>query len=171
MGTPYIGEIKITAFNFAPKGWALCNGQLLPINQNQPLFALYGTTFGGDGRINFALPDLRGRVPLHRGSSFVLGQRGGEENHTLIQSEMPTHNHMGIVDTTTAPDPGGNIPGTNKRLSGSNAAQLYHPFGSPQAMNAGAIGLTGGNQPHANQMPSLVLSMCVALQGVFPSPN
>src|SRR5438045_1197604 len=170
MGTPFLGEIKIMSFNFPPKGWALCNGQLLPINQNQALFSLFGTNFGGDGRTTFGLPDLRGRVPIHRGS-FTLGERGGEENHTLLQAEMPAHPHLGVVDTTTAPDTGGNIPGTTKRLAGSNAAQLYHDFGSPQPMNPGMIGPTGNNQPHSNQMPTLVLSFCVALKGVFPSRN
>ena len=159
------------AFNFPPKGWAFCNGQLLPINQNQPLFALYGTNFGGDGRVNFALPDLRGRVPIHRGAGFTLGERGGEEAHTLTQAEMAAHNHFVVVDTTTAPDDVGNIPGLTKRLAGSNAAQLYHPFGQPQAMNVASIGNTGGGQAHSNQMPSSVISMCCALQGVFPSQN
>jgi microcystin-dependent protein len=171
VGTPFLGEIKIMSFGFPPKGWALCNGQLLPINQNQALFSLYGTTFGGDGRVNFALPDLRGRVPLHRGAGFTLGERAGEEAHTISLGEMASHNHAVVADNTTAPDTGGNIPGTNKRLAGSNAAQLYHPFASPVAMNAGTIGNAGGSQPHENRMPTLVLSFCVALQGIFPSRN
>jgi microcystin-dependent protein len=171
MGTPYLGEIKLTSFVFAPKGWALCNGQLLPINQNQALFSLYGTTWGGDGRVNFGLPDLRGRVPIHVGSGFTLGERGGEEAHTLNVNEMPAHNHPLVVDTTVAPDTGGNIPGLTKRLAGSNAAQLWHPFTQPQAMNPASIGSTGGSQAHTNQMPSAVISMICALQGVFPSQN
>ncbi|HKP89931.1 MAG TPA: tail fiber protein [Thermoleophilaceae bacterium] len=171
MGTPYMGEVKMTSFNFAPKGWALANGQLLPINQNQALFSLYGTNFGGDGRVNFALPDIRGRVPIHRGNGHVVGEKAGQEAHTLTTQEMPQHNHFVVVDTTTAPDDVGNIPGTTKRLAASNAAQLWHPFGQPQAMNAGAISPNGGSQPHQNMMPSSVISMCVALQGVFPSPN
>jgi microcystin-dependent protein len=170
MGTPFMGEIKVTAFNFAPKGWALCNGQLMPINQNQALFSLLGTTFGGNGQTTFGLPELRGRVPIHRGSN-TLGTAGGEETHTLTKSEMPEHNHVVVADNTTAPDTGGNVPGTNKRLAGSAAAQLYHPFASPVAMNAGSIGNAGGSQPHENRMPTLVLSFCIALQGVFPSRN
>ena len=170
MGTPFLGEIKIMSFNFPPKGWSFCNGQLLPINQNQALFSLLGTTFGGDGRTTFALPNLQGLVPVHRGT-FTLGQRGGEETHTLTSNEMPTHNHLVVADNTVAPDTGGNIPGTDKRLAGSNAAQLYHPFANAVAMNAGAVGNAGGGQPHDNRMPTLVLSFCIALQGVFPSRN
>ena len=171
MGTPYLGEVKITAFNFAPKGWALANGQLMPINQNQALFSIYGTSFGGDGRVNFALPDIRGKVPIHRGSTNTLGSVGGQESHTVTISEMPAHNHFTVVNTSTAPDTGGNIPGTDKRLANSNGASLYHPFGSQQLMNAGMIGNAGGSQPHNNMMPYEVLSFCVALQGVYPSQN
>src|SRR3978361_2273346 len=100
MSAPFLAEIRMMSFNFAPKGWALCNGQLLPINQNQALFALLGTTYGGDGRVNFGLPDLRGRVPMHMGSGFTLGQRAGEENHTLTMSEMPAHNHVVQANST-----------------------------------------------------------------------
>src|ERR1700744_4636218 len=100
MSTPFLAQIEIFSFNFAPKGWALCNGQLLPINQNQALFSLLGTTYGGDGRVNFALPDLRSRVPIHMGSGFTLGERGGEEAHTIIISEMPAHNHALMTDAT-----------------------------------------------------------------------
>jgi microcystin-dependent protein len=170
MGTPFLGEVKMTSFNFAPKGWVLANGDLLPINQNQALFALYGTTFGGNGQTTFGLPNLRGRVPIHRGS-FVLGQAGGEESHTLTLAEMPMHNHVPAANNIVAPDADGALPGNNKILSGSNAAQLYHPFGSPQVMNAGSIGNTGGSQPHNNMMPTAVISFCVALVGVFPSRN
>ena len=170
MGTPYMGEVKITSFNFAPKGWALANGQLLPINQNQALFSLYGTNFGGNGQTTFALPDLRGRVPIHRGTN-VLGSVGGQESHTVTIPEMPQHTHITVVNTSTAPDTGGNIPGTDKRLANSNAAQLYHSFGSLQTMNAGMIGNVGGSQAHNNMMPYSVLSFCVALIGVYPSRN
>jgi microcystin-dependent protein len=170
MGTPYMGEVKITSFNFAPKGWALANGQLLPINQNQALFSLYGTNFGGNGQTTFALPDLRGRVPIHRGTN-TLGTVGGQESHTITIPEMPQHNHFTVVNTSTAPDTGGNIPGTDKRLANSNAAQLYHAFGSPQVMNAGMINNVGGSQAHNNMMPYSVLSFCVALIGIFPSRN
>src|ERR1700748_2295145 len=111
MAEPFLSEIRIMSFNFAPKGWALCNGQLLPINQNQALFSLLGTTFGGDGRVNFALPDLRSRVPIHMGAGFTLGQRAGEENHTIIQSETAAHNHPIMTDATHAASTG--TPATN----------------------------------------------------------
>src|SRR4051794_20834717 len=125
MGTPFMGEVKMISWNYPPKGWAFCNGQLMPINQNQALFSLYGTTFGGDGRVNFGLPDLRGRVPVHAGNSNTLGTTGGEFSHTLTQSELPQHFHFLNATNTTAPDTGGNIPANTKRLSNSNAAQLY----------------------------------------------
>src|ERR1700694_1928640 len=118
MATPFMGEIKICSFNFAPKGWALCNGQLLPINQNQALFSLLGTTYGGDGRVNFALPDLRSRIPIHMGQSFVLGERGGEENHAISATEMPTHTHfvMGSQNNATKNSPQSGSPATGNFL-------------------------------------------------------
>ena len=168
MAEPFLSEIRLMSFNFAPKGWALCNGQLLPINQNQGLFSLLGTTFGGDGRVNFALPDFRGRVPVHVGGSMTLGERGGETSHTVSTGELPTHTHTiqasGDQATTNTPS-AGVVP------SASVAANLY---GSPTnlvAMAPNALGNTGGSQPHENRQPYLTLNFSIALQGIFPSPT
>ena len=166
MAEPFLSEIRIMSFNFAPKGWALCNGQLLPINQNQALFSLLGTTFGGDGRVNFALPDNRGRVPIHVGNGHTLGEKGGEAAHTLVMSEMTQHFHVlnctnndGTTDVAT-----GNVYAT----AGGDA---YGGFQAPQAMSPQAVGNTGGSQAHNNTQPFLALTFCIALQGIFPSPN
>ncbi|HKQ07132.1 MAG TPA: tail fiber protein [Blastocatellia bacterium] len=164
MAEPFLSEIRIMSFVFAPKGWALCNGQLLPINQNQGLFSLLGTTFGGDGRVNFALPDLRGRVPIHVGSGHTLGERGGEQAHTLSISELPTHSHIvrATNNAATVDDGTGNIIAQ----AGGNE------FGAPAgvvAMNPAMVGNTGGSQAHLNMQPFLTLSFCIALQGIFPS--
>jgi microcystin-dependent protein len=166
MSTPFISEIRIMAFNFPPKGWALCNGQLLPINQNQPLFSLLGTTYGGDGRQTFALPNLQGRMPIHTGSQFILGQAGGEEVHTLSISELPAHPHPLTATTATADsvDPTGH-------LFAQPATAIYTAPGAPSAMKSTLIGNAGGSQPHENRMPYLVLNFCIALVGVFPSQN
>jgi microcystin-dependent protein len=166
MAEPFLSEIRLMSFTFAPKGWALCNGQLLPINQNQALFSLLGTTFGGDGRVNFALPDLRGRVPLHVGSGHTLGERAGEQAHTLSIGELPTHTHG--VNASTLASGGTDNPAGNYLGSASN---LYHTPAGLTPMNAGTIGPTGGSQPHLNMQPFLTLSFCIALQGIFPSPN
>ena len=167
MAEPFLSEIRIFSFVFAPKGWALCNGQLLPINQNQALFSLLGTTYGGDGRVNFALPDLRSRVPIHVGSGHTLGERGGEQAHTVSIAEMPTHLHL--VNASSADGslatPVNNYWGSNsERPYSANPANLV-------AMSASGIANTGGSQAHLNLMPSLTLSFCIALQGIFPSPN
>ncbi len=165
MGTPFLGEIKIMSFNFPPKGWALCNGQLLPINQNQALFSLLGTTYGGDGQTNFALPDLRGRVPFHVGSGFTQGQRAGEEAHTLNVTELPAHNHVpvGTSSNASAASPAGNLWAANP--GGGYASS------SNTSLNGASVTNTGGGQPHPNQSPYLVLNFCIALQGIFPSRN
>lgn len=165
MGTPFLGEIKIVSFNFAPKGWALCDGQLLPINQNQALFSLFGTTYGGDGRVNFALPNLQGRVPLHMGSSFILGQEGGETAHTLIISELPQHTHFAGANSTTVTgsNPVGNYWG--------NGGKAIYNSTQNTTMAPQAISNIGGSQPHDNMSPYLVLNFIVALTGVFPSRN
>ncbi|HEX7832761.1 MAG TPA: tail fiber protein [Thermoanaerobaculia bacterium] len=166
MAEPFLSEVRIMSFVFAPKGWALCNGQLLPINQNQGLFSLLGTTFGGDGRVNFALPDLRGRTPIHVGSGHTLGERGGEQAHTLSIAELPEHTH--VMNATT------NNGTTNVGTSNVLAKTLGLTYSSPTqlvAMNAAASGAVGGSQAHLNMQPFLTLSFCIALQGIFPSPT
>ncbi len=165
MAEPFISEIRMMSFMFPPKGWALCNGQLLPINQNQALFSLLGTTYGGDGRVNFALPDLRGRVPLHFGNGFSLGQTGGAAATTLNMSQLPTHIHP-----VNANDGAANIaiPGPTTYLAGQSA----NPYGKGPATLPGPIlSNQGGSQPHTNMQPYLTISFCIALQGIFPSPS
>lgn len=166
MAEPFLSEIRMMSFVFAPKGWALCNGQLLPINQNQGLFSLLGTTFGGDGRVNFALPDLRGRAPIHVGSGHTLGERGGEQAHTLSIGEIPTHTHVLSASTVAT---GGNANPTGRVLGGGN--NVYHTPASLTAMHAGSVANTGGSQAHLNMQPFLTISFCIALQGIFPSPT
>jgi microcystin-dependent protein len=163
---PFLSEIRIMSFNFAPKGWALCNGQLLPINQNQALFSLLGTTYGGNGQTNFALPNLQGRVPIHEGAGHTLGEQAGQAAHTLIQAEMPTHTHQlsGTSVEGTALIAGGN------QLARSNLP-AYHGPTALQAMAPESLSVVGGSQPHTNLMPSLALTFCIALQGIFPSQN
>ncbi len=166
MSTPFIGEIKIVAFNFPPKGWAECNGQLLPINQNQALFSLLGTTYGGDGRTTFALPNLQGRVPFHMGSGFSIGQQGGETAHTLNISELPAHNHVPVGNSSSpsAASPAGN-------LWAASSGGAYQASSDGTTLNSASITNTGGSQPHDNMSPYLVLNFVVALQGIFPSQN
>ena len=154
------------SFVFAPKGWALCNGQLLPINQNQALFSLLGTTFGGDGRVNFALPDLRGRIPIHVGSGHTLGERAGEQAHTLSISELPTHTH--ILRATSANADDSNITASVLLATSNNQ---YNGPTNLTALNPGSVSTIGGSQAHLNMQPFLTLSFCIALQGIFPSPN
>jgi microcystin-dependent protein len=157
------------SFVFAPKGWALCNGQPLPINQNQALFSLLGTTFGGDGRVNFALPDLRGRAPIHVGNSHTLGERGGEQAHTLSIAESPQHVHS--VNATTVEATSG-TPGNTLLTAQSKGTSVYASAASGlEAMSPAAVGNVGGSQAHLNMQPFLTLSFCIALQGIFPSPN
>jgi microcystin-dependent protein len=170
MAQPFLSELKLISFNFPPKGWAFCNGQQLPINQNQALFSLLGTTYGGNGQTTFALPDLRGRVAIHEGSGFTLGERGGEEFHTLIQSEMPAHTHF-VGSTSSAGNqtlPTAHIP------ANSQPTQIYSKSQSPTtavAMSPLMISSIGGSQPHENRQPFLVLNYIIALQGIFPSQN
>jgi microcystin-dependent protein len=166
MSEPFLSEIKIMSFNFPPKGWALCNGQFLPINQNQALFALLGTTYGGNGQTTFALPNFRGRVPIHRGSGHTLGEAAGEEAHTVSISEMPTHIHQ--VNATNA---AGTVTTSAGNLLANGGSDAYTAPDNLVAMNSAAMTNVGGSQPHGNQMPYLVLNFCIALQGIFPSQN
>lgn len=165
MSEPFLAEIKIISWNFAPRGWAFCNGQLLPINQNQALFSLLGTTYGGDGRVNFALPDLRGRAPLHRGT-ITLGSRGGEEFHTLSIGEIPSHTHQSQASNTTGDTP---IPTGN--VLGNSAAKMYHAPTNLTTLLPASITPYGQSQGHENRQPYLVLNFVIALQGLFPSRN
>ena len=167
MGTPFIGEIRMFAGNFAPRGWAFCWGQLLPIAQNDALFALIGTTYGGDGQQTFALPDLRGRVPVHMGSGFTIGQQGGAETVTLATQQLPTHTHVATSDKNAAAltSPAGNV-----WAASNNYAQFAPPPGAT-SMSQGTVGLAGGSQPHDNMPPYLAINFIIALSGVFPSRN
>lgn len=175
MGTPYLGEIRVMSFNFAPKGWAVCSGQLLPINQNQALFALLGTQFGGNGVTTFALPDLRGRVGVGQGqglglSNYVVGENGGEAAHTLISQEMAPHGHTFAAGSATATtnDP---TQGTFTLAAVSlRMGNLYSPAAGAVARND-TLTFSGGNQPHENRQPLLALTVVIALQGIFPSRN
>jgi microcystin-dependent protein len=172
MSEPFLCEVKIFGFNFAPRGWARCDGQILPINQNQSLYSLLGTTFGGDGRTNFGLPDLRGRVPLHMGSSggpsFTMGNKAGEENHILSPQEMPAHTHIMRAS---------NAPGTSDHAEGAFLAGSETPLydsggGGAASLNPASVSTAPGlGQSHENMQPYQVVNICIALQGVFPSPN
>lgn len=171
MSEPFLAEVRMVGFNFAPRGWAFCDGQILPINQNQSLYSLLGTTYGGDGRTTFALPDLRGRTPVHVGRSnggqhHTLGQKSGEETHTLSTAEMPNHTHT--LRATNLP-PNSDAP--NGRVMAQAVGNLYGSFGSPTAMAPGSIPNVGGGQAHENMQPYLAVNFCIALQGLFPSRN
>lgn len=166
MSTPFIGEIRIFSFNFAPKSWALCNGQLLPINQNQALFSLLGTQYGGNGQTNFGLPNMQGRTPIHRGNGITQGQLGGAENHTLTLAETPAHSHGLSVSSAAA----NNVVPTGNALANSGA-NIYAAPGATVALAAGSVASQGGSQPHTNMQPFLTLNFCIALSGIFPSRN
>src|SRR4030095_14176659 len=164
MSEPFLSEIKIVSFNFAPKGWALCNGQFLPINQNQALFALLGTTYGGNGQTTFALPNLKGQVPIHVGSGHTLGEKAGTSSVTVSQQTMPQHVHFlqaTNVDANRVAIPTGNVLGP--------VNNLYVASGNLTTMNPSSVTNVGGSQAHNNMMPYLVLNFCIALQGIFPS--
>jgi microcystin-dependent protein len=168
MGEPFLGEIKIVSFNFPPRGWAFCNGQFLPINQNQALFSLFGTMYGGNGQTTFALPDFRGKVPMHVGAGFIQGQTGGAYSVTVNQSQMPAHTHFVMCTNTdntatSSFNPNGTIlgPGNN----------LYGPLNSLTTLSPAGVTNIGGSQAHNNMQPYTVLNFIVALQGIFPSRN
>ena len=169
MSEPFLAEVRIVGFNFAPRGWAFCDGQILPINQNQSLYSLLGTTYGGDGRTSFALPDMRGRVPIHvgasNGTSHQLGQKSGEETHTLAANEMPSHNHT-FSGTSNAAN--------QNAFQGhyfANSPAVYGPAASLVALNGDTLGNAGGGQAHDNMQPYLAINFCIALRGLFPSRN
>ena len=166
MSEPFLSEIKIMSFNFPPKGWAFCNGQLLPINQNQPLFALLGTTYGGDGRVNFGLPNLQGRTPIHMGNGHTLGEIGGEQAHTLSISELPTHTHTACAANVPAT---ANAPSNARMIAQSVGANMYGAASNLGAMAPQALAAVGNSQAHLNTQPFLTLTFCIALQGIFPS--
>lgn len=163
MSEPFLGELRLFAFGFAPKGWAMCNGQLLPISQNQALFSLLGTMYGGNGQTNYALPDLRGRVPMHMGGGFNQGQAAGQESHAVTIQEMPAHNHL--VNASTA---------NGNAADPTMLAQLSNGYGAPASLTTlhpATVANTGASQAHENRQPLLVLNWCIALQGIFPSRN
>jgi microcystin-dependent protein len=166
VGAPFLAEIRIFGFNFPPYGWALCNGQILPIAQNTALFSLLGTYYGGDGTKTFALPNFQGRVPLHVGSGFDLGQAGGEESHALTVGELPSHTHTPVASPNgpDKPAPGGNY-------WSSSSGILPYAAAANSTMPSGAIAPAGGGQLHQNLSPYLVLNFCIALQGTYPSRN
>lgn len=166
MAEPFLSEIRMMSFSYPPRGWASCDGQLLPINQNQALFALLGTTFGGNGQTTFALPDLRGKTPIHVGNGHQLGETGGEQAHTLTIAELPTHTHVASASSQPGndPNPTGNVL----------AGPLNMSYRSPDALvplTPQTIGNIGGSQAHLNMQPFLTMSFCIALTGIFPSPN
>lgn len=165
MSDYFLGEIRTVSFNFPPNGWAFCNGQTLPINQNQALFSILGTQFGGNGSTTFCLPDLQGRMPIHQSSNYPVGSAGGEATHTLTINEMPAHNHQAMAaSTATAASPNGATWGP----SPSDGEQIYAPSPSV-AMSPAALGQAGGSQPHENRPPFLVLNFIIALTGIYPS--
>jgi microcystin-dependent protein len=163
---PFLGEIKIMSFNFAPKGWAFANGQFLPINQNQALFALLGTTYGGNGQTTFALPDLRGRAPFHLAPGHSLGEAAGQESHTLTVAELPAHTH--IVNGSRSD---GNDPTVTGHVPADSPSQIYSAPAALTTLHPSSVSTVGGTQPHTNLAPYLVLNFCIALQGIFPSQS
>lgn len=171
MSEPFLAEVRMVGFNFAPRGWAFCDGQILPINQNQSLYSLLGTTYGGDGRTSFALPDLRGRTPIHvgrsnGGSEHQLGQKSGEETHTLSANEMPQHTH-----TLRGTNTGNGTASPANNVFANAGTDLYNSADSLVDMNAGVVTNVGGGQAHENVQPYLALNFCIALRGLFPSRN
>jgi microcystin-dependent protein len=167
MAQPYVGEIRMFAGNFAPAGWMFCEGQLLPISENETLFQLIGTTYGGDGQSTFALPDLRGRIPIHQGNGFILAETGGAEEITLTVNQIPAHSHPFLASTGPR---GINTPGGNVTAE-SAAVKIYFADPPTAAMNASAVTPVGGSQPHTNFQPYLCVNFIISLFGIFPSPT
>ena len=167
MAQPYVGEIRMFAGNFAPAGWMFCEGQLLPISENETLFNLIGTTYGGDGQSTFALPDLRGRVPIHMGNSFILAETGGVETVTLSVNQIPSHNHafLGSIDPGTQPSPVGFMP------AATNVVKIYAAAVPANNMSVQSIASDGGSQPHTNFQPYLCVDFIISLFGIFPPPS
>jgi microcystin-dependent protein len=167
MSEPFLSEIKVISWNYPPKGWAFCNGQLLPINQNQPLFALLGTTYGGNGQTNFALPNLRGRIPIHMGNGHTLGEAAGSSAVTVNIQQLPTHQHIlqGTSNST------GNVAVAGGALLATSGNTIYSDPANLVTCGPTSVTSVGGSQPHNNMMPYLVLNYIIALQGIFPSQN
>jgi microcystin-dependent protein len=167
MAQPYVGEIRMFAGNFAPAGWMFCEGQLLPISENETLFQLIGTTYGGDGESTFALPDLRGRIPIHQGNGFILAETGGAEEITLTTNQIPSHSHPMLAAAITGDQitPGGNLPSSSFNVT------PYINDAPNGSFNAGAVGPVGGSQPHTNFQPYLCVDFIISLFGIFPSPT
>lgn len=171
MAEPFLAEIRLMSFNFPPKGWAFCDGQLLPINQNQALFALLGTTYGGNGQTNFALPDLRDRVPVHFRRAYTLGTQLGENSHTVTAAELPRHTHVVPATSAAGSVPVPNGPSGAPNVLARHPSNLYGPPTNLVALNPGSVTSAGSSQPHENRQPLLTLNFCIALQGIFPSQN
>lgn len=167
MAQPYVGEIRMFAGNFAPAGWMFCEGQLLPISENETLFQLIGTTYGGDGQSTFALPDLRGRLPIHQGNGFILAETGGAEEITLTVSQIPAHSHPMIASTNVSQD----TSPSNKVLGQTGSALLYIQDATDSNLSPTAISSVGGSQPHTNFQPYLCVDFIISLFGIFPSPS
>jgi microcystin-dependent protein len=167
MAQPYVGEIRMFGGNFAPAGWMFCEGQLLPISENETLFQLIGTTYGGDGQETFALPDLRGRIPIHQGNGFILAETGGAEEITLTVAQVPSHVHAPLCSfgTASVQDPSNSVPAV------STAQAYFNSFVNPTNLSAQAIGPVGGSQPHTNFQPYLCVDFIISLFGIFPSPT
>ena len=165
MAQPYVGEIRIFAGNFAPAGWMFCEGQLLPISENETLFQLIGTTYGGDGQSTFALPDLRGRVPVHQGNSYVLAQTGGAETVTLSTSQIPSHNHAFLASTAN----GTQIAPANEVLGSLQGVKIYRAGATTVALDPSSVTPQGGSQPHNNFQPYLCLNFIISLFGIYPN--
>jgi microcystin-dependent protein len=167
MAQPYVGEIRMFAGNFAPAGWMFCEGQLLPISENETLFQLIGTTYGGDGQSTFALPDLRGRIPIHQGNGFILAETGGAEEITLTVNQIPAHSHplLATTSVSTVTDPGGNLSGQTGTFDGFQTTPGALPM-APQSISS-----VGGSQPHTNFQPYLCVDFIISLFGIFPSPT